>query len=253
MDERDNDRPTLASRRDTLLHLAWLALSAAGLAVLGRAGGWMSHALALPTPAFCYLTQLGAVMFLSRTWTIKRRWPRRPWRWLRLPNALRRQLVRSALIRELMRYVVVGASTTLLDFALLNLLLLAFPEMPPLALGLASGSTYALSLIVAYYWHRRWTFRTARRTEALAWRFVALNVSTVAINALATVLLTMALPVLLPLATVVLVNISKASATLLSGGLNFTGNRFWVFQSSGRRAAMPGAQEAQADERLLIH
>lgn len=244
MNEGNNNRQPIASRGSTFLHLAWLALSAAGLIVLGHAVAWLGNALALPNPAFCYLTQVGTVMVLGHTWTAQRRWRQQQRRPLQLiVTTLRRRLARHPLLHELLRYVIVGATTTLLDFALLNLVLLAFPAMPPLALGLVSGGSYALSLILSYHWHRRWTFRAARRTEALAWRFVALNVSTVAINTLATLIFTMALPVVLPLAVVVLVNISKAGATLISGGLNFAGNRVWVFQSSARRAGIQGAQE----------
>jgi putative flippase GtrA len=198
----------------------------------------------------CALAQVGAVVVLSRTWPLHRRWRQddrsHPWRWARvavtprvLITAVRRG-AQSPLVRDLVRYMVVGATTTLLDFGLLNLVLRGFPALPALALGLVSGGTYTLTLILAYHWHRRWTFPTAQRTPAQAWRFIAVNVSTIVVNTLATMLLTTTLPLVLTLRMVVVVNISKASATLLSGGLNFAANRAWVFQPPTQSARNDG-------------
>jgi putative flippase GtrA len=250
MHESKHETPLQARRRR--VHAAWVALSIVGLVLLGRTGAWVSRTLALPIPEFCALAQVGVVVILSRTWPVQRRWrqddpSRRPRRGrvavpLRvLMNAVRHG-ARSPLVQDLLRYMVVGATTTLLDFGLLNLVLHAFPSLPALALGLASGGSYTLTLILAYHWHRRWTFPTAQRTPAQAWRFVAINISTIAVNTLATVLLTTTLPLLFTLRMVVVVNISKASATLLSGGLNFAGNRAWVFQRPTQPARIDGSK-----------
>ncbi|GIV96620.1 MAG: hypothetical protein KatS3mg057_1277 [Herpetosiphonaceae bacterium] len=138
--------------------------------------------------------------------------------------------------KELLRYILVGGATTLFDFGLLNLVLLLFPSMPPVAVAFASGSSYGISLVIAYLWHRSWTFRAPIRGYAVVRRFVVLNLSTVVVNALVTLLLTTTLPAILPLSYILLSNVSKAGATLVSGILNFTGNRVWVFQSTAINA-----------------
>jgi putative flippase GtrA len=227
---------------------AWVALSIVGLVLLGRAGTWGGRTLGLPLPEVCTLAQVGVV--LSRTWPLHRRWrqddlshPARSGRravTLRVLMTAVRHRAQSPLVRDLVRYMVVGATTTLLDFGVLNLVLYGLPALPALALGLVSGGSYTLTLILAYHWHRRWTFPTAQRTSAQAWRFLAVNVSTIAVNMLATVLLTTTLPLVLPLTMVVIVNSSKASATLLSGGLNFAANRAWVFQPPPHPARSDG-------------
>lgn len=150
----------------------------------------------------------------------------------RLPwNSERFATVR-AFVLQLGRYMTVGGLTTLLDFLLLNALLVLVPATQAFQINLYSTATYVTSLVIGYAWHRWWTFRSAERPKAAFGRFIILNGVTFAINTLSAMGLMVVLPSLLAVDLAVAANFSKALATLLSGTLNFLGQRVWVFRAT---------------------
>lgn len=137
-----------------------------------------------------------------------------------------------AFMLQLTRYMTVGGLTTLLDFLLLNALLVLFPAKQALQINLYSTATYVTSLVIGYAWHRWWTFRSTERPKTAFGRFIILNGVTFAINTLSAMGLMAVLPSLLAVELAVAANLSKAFATMLSGTLNFLGQRIWVFRAT---------------------
>lgn len=149
--------------------------------------------------------------------------------------------------RQLLSYMLVGSTVTLFEFALYNLILLIFPTTLPLLLTLYSVSSYGLSVALGFRWHRRWTFRDTRRQRKIFRRFVFLNALTLGLNAVVVLLCTMILPVLFQLDTLMIANMSKGVATLISGGLNFLGNRIWVFQATAIPVSLPERNKVRSN------
>lgn len=143
------------------------------------------------------------------------------------------------LLRQLARYMVVGVSTMLLDIALLNLLMVMFPTTAPVTITLYSTGSYLFTLLLAYLWHRWWTFRSRQEHRRLVWRFLLLNGSTMAVNALAVLVFAALLTDLTALDALLIGTISKTLGTTISGLLNFLGSRSWVFHRTRRAPQSP--------------
>jgi putative flippase GtrA len=141
-----------------------------------------------------------------------------------------RLLSRSALLRQLRRYMLVGLANNAVAFGTLNLCLLLFASRSRGSLVLYSSAAYLLSTVNSYLLNRRWTFRRGQRQSRTAWRFGLLNAITFGLNALCVLLLTTLLPLLLRVQAEVLANLSTAIATLICGLINFIASRLWVFQ-----------------------
>lgn len=123
-------------------------------------------------------------------------------------------------------YGTIGGSSTIIDFGLFNLLLLAFaPRQPWLVMLLSFGSAL-VSSVNSYFGHRRWTFKT----RAPLGSFLLLQVATLALNTLLIVVLTAALPHMLTLSVSSIANLSKVFAVAGSGIAGFLGNKYWVFR-----------------------
>ncbi len=122
--------------------------------------------------------------------------------------------------RELARFLVVGASTVLVDFASYRgLLALAMTGTAvSKAAGFVAGTTFA------YFANRFWTFGHAAHRAGSAWRFAAVYTSTLGANVLVN---SLALRLLAD--AVGAVQIAFLVATGVSATLNFAGMKFFVF------------------------
>ena len=71
--------------------------------------------------------------------------------------ALASSLVARPGVRQLVKFVIVGASSTIIDFTLLNLLHLkaGFP------LAVAATFSFLVAVSNGFYWNRKWTFRAS--------------------------------------------------------------------------------------------
>jgi putative flippase GtrA len=151
--------------------------------------------------------------------------------------------------RQFVKFCLVGATSTIIDFGLLNLLKfhLGFP------LALAATCSFLVAVCNGFYWNRRWTFRAtegdARRQYP---KFVATNVVGWLLN-LSIMTLALIVAARLGLTTVdrspaeivslivtgqgkqqfspLAVNAAKAMATICVTAWNFTAAKLWTFKT----------------------
>ena len=121
------------------------------------------------------------------------------------------------IVRQLVRFNLVGVVNTVVDFALFFLSNGA--GMPYM---LAQTCSYGCGIVNSYICNKFWTFRVAGISAAEMIRFAAINVTALGVS----VLLVYLFHSVLNLALVP----AKIAATFLTMLLNFFGNRLWVFK-----------------------
>lgn len=136
------------------------------------------------------------------------------------PLADRADLWGAALAAPALRFLVVGGLNTALGFVLFHALLRAFGGRPNAA-GLAQALAYAAGIAISYAANRGWTFRTAGAHGRAVPRFVAAQLTSLALST-ALVQFGVAVLGLAPTVCWVLV-------TGLTTVLNFMSQRYWIF------------------------
>ncbi|MBT1072181.1 GtrA family protein [Pelotalea chapellei] len=123
----------------------------------------------------------------------------------------------SEIVRQLIRFNLVGVLNTLIDFSLFFAL-----NAMGVAYLLAQIFSYGCGIINSYFFNKYWTFRTAEITAAEVARFITINLSALAISVLLVYLFHSQLHVpLLP---------AKVVATVFTMLISFCGTRLWVFK-----------------------
>jgi putative flippase GtrA len=123
--------------------------------------------------------------------------------------------------RELAIFLIVGASTVLVDFVSYRGLI----EFQVMEVDLAKAAGFLLGTLFAYFANRFWTFGRKPHVPGSAWRFLALYGSTLAANVLINAL---ALKLLADVAAAF--QLAFLLATGVSACLNFLGMKFFVFK-----------------------
>ena len=151
--------------------------------------------------------------------------------------------------RQFVKFCIVGATSTVIDFGLLNLLHYHFG----LPLALAATCSFLVAVSNGFYWNRRWTFRAgdgdARKqypkfvaTNTIGWLLNITIMTLALVTASYLGLTTVNQP---PLETVSLialgkgkevfsplaVNTAKACATVCVTAWNFTAAKLWTFRT----------------------
>lgn len=133
-------------------------------------------------------------------------------------------------IARFLRFAIVGASGTVIDFAILTFLkqIAGLPTLPANTLSFSAG------LINNFTWNRLWTYADARRTKP-AW----VQFGQFAIVSLIGVLISNTLVLLLEAPLGALIGApalgympAKVAATAVVMVWNFSANRLWTFQST---------------------
>jgi len=124
--------------------------------------------------------------------------------------------------RELVIFLIVGASTVLVDL-LIYLCLIQFQVME---VDIAKATGFLVGTIFAYFANRFWTFGNKSHAPGSAWRFSALYASTLGANVLIN-----ALGLKLLADTAVPFQLAFLLATGVSASLNFLGMKLFVFKS----------------------
>ena len=152
--------------------------------------------------------------------------------------------------RQFLKFCIVGATSTVIDFGLLNL----FHYQAGLPLALAATLSFSVAVCNGFYWNRHWTFR-ARQGDARSQyaKFVTTNIVGWLLNLfIMTVVLIVAeqrhwiAGRISPTATIevialgqgrdafpkLAVNGAKAVATIFVTVWNFTASRLWTFRKN---------------------
>ena len=123
--------------------------------------------------------------------------------------------------RELGVFLIVGALTVLVDFAIYRGLVWSVL----LETNVAKATGFLGGTLFAYFANRFWTFGQKPHQAGSAWRFAVLYASTLATNVLINALI---LKLLINISTAV--QLAFLFATAVSATLNFLGMKFFVFR-----------------------
>jgi len=123
--------------------------------------------------------------------------------------------------RELVIFLIVGASTVLVDF----ITYLGLIEFQVMDVDMAKATGFLVGTLFAYFANRFWTFGHKSHAPGSAWRFAVLYASTLGANVLIN-----ALSLKLLADTSVAFQLAFLLATGVSASLNFLGMKLFVFK-----------------------
>jgi putative flippase GtrA len=134
--------------------------------------------------------------------------------------------------RQLVKFAIVGASSTAVNFAVLNLML-AMHQNRYAAVTVA----FLVSVVNGYFWNKRWTFKAApvKAAHTQFVQFLLVNLVAWGLDLLIIKLLSVPLEHSLHLSTahrtmVAATNIAQLVATGVTVFWNFFANRLWTFK-----------------------
>jgi putative flippase GtrA len=125
--------------------------------------------------------------------------------------------------RELVIFIIVGASTVLVDFMTYRCLI----EFHVTKIDTAKTTGFLVGTLFAYFANRFWTFGRKSHVSGSAWRFSTLYASTLGVNVLINAC---ALKLLANMAAAL--ELAFLLATSVSASLNFLGMKLFVFKST---------------------
>ena len=135
-------------------------------------------------------------------------------------------------LRQLVKFGIVGLSSTAVNFAVLNLML-ALHQNRYAAVTVA----FLVSVVNGYFWNKRWTFKSAqaKALHTQFTQFLLVNTVGLGLDLLIIKLLSAPLERALPLSSphltmVVATNLAQLVATGVAVFWNFFANRFWTFK-----------------------
>jgi putative flippase GtrA len=159
------------------------------------------------------------------------------------PGVIQKLIQRRGL-RQFVKFCIVGASSTAVDFAIFYLLVEVlhigqYFASRELSLALAVSASFGVAVTNGFLWNSRWTFRQTdpEGTRRRYIQFVATNLVGLGLNlSIILIIARTAPPALVALLSPYLHKdpaafIGKAVATLIVVFWNFTVNKYWTFRS----------------------
>jgi len=140
----------------------------------------------------------------------------------------------SGIYWQFLRYCLVGGVNTLIDLAILNVLLWRFPTHNPQNLVIYNSVAYTSGAVSSFFLNKYWTFR---RKQGPTWREVRRFAISLCLEVLySNALVWLAGKVLQPLIanTTLWGNAAKLLAVAGSVVISYAFMRFWIFASGSR-------------------
>ncbi len=129
------------------------------------------------------------------------------------------------------QFSLVGASNTLVDVGVLNLLLLLWPTRSPELLVLYNVVALILANANSYLWNTLWTFRDRAEHDARqVSMFTAQGLLNVGVGSFLLWLTAHGLRAYTDLSPLLSGNVAKAASTVVASTMSFLFLRFFVFQ-----------------------
>ncbi|MFL5664960.1 MAG: glycosyltransferase [Ktedonobacteraceae bacterium] len=185
----------------------------------------------------------------------------RPRRGLLPPKTTREDVYHApgwtSLLRQMLRFGMVGGLNTLVDLLILNGLLLLFPTTSTLMLLAYNSLAYSLGAVNSFLLNKYWTFGFRQRTTRR--ELIRFTLTTLCGIGWSTLILWLASRVLHPLLvnTTVWANASKAFAIVGTALISYLGMYLWVFVSKAQKeqtlshATVSAHRTASGERRLL--
>ena len=79
------------------------------------------------------------------------------------------------LFKQLGRFAIVGVLNTIVDFAVLNVLIKAFNITGGFTIDLFKGMSFVVAVINSYYWNKYWTFQVEKKTRSEFLEFIGVS------------------------------------------------------------------------------
>ena len=133
-------------------------------------------------------------------------------------------------LRELFLFCVVGVINTLLDFIVLNGLLLATGNKSPAVFALIKSISFTIAAVNSYFLNKHFTFSYKENSIGTFSKFLSISIISFFINVGIASLIYALLIQIYPLHYILLGNVSAVIGTLVSLGVNFLGYKFIVFK-----------------------
>ncbi len=142
-------------------------------------------------------------------------------------------LIQKRGFRQLIKFAIVGASSTTVNFAVLNFMLIVLHESKYPSVTVA----FLVSVVNGYIWNKRWTFKAAqaKAVHTQFTQFLLVNTVGLGLDLLIIKLLSVPLERYLHfpdphLTMVVATNMAQLVATGVAVFWNFFANRLWTFK-----------------------
>ena len=131
-------------------------------------------------------------------------------------------------VRQLVKFGLVGISSTIVNFAVLNLMLIVLHQNKYVAVTVA----FLVSVINGYFWNRRWTFKNAptKAVHTQFMQFLLVNLVSWGLDLLFVRLISVPLENDFHISMVKATNLAQLVATGVLVFWNYFANRLWTFR-----------------------
>jgi putative flippase GtrA len=133
---------------------------------------------------------------------------------------------------QFIKFLVVGASNTLVDFLVLNFLIWFFKIYSGWQIIILNSISFSCAVVNSYFLNRYWTFRKVKKKRAAVqfFKFFIISIGGILINSGIVYFGTTFVAAPFNFSSVAWVNIIKIFAVVVSLVWNFAGYKIWVFK-----------------------
>ncbi len=137
-------------------------------------------------------------------------------------------------ILQIAKFGLVGISNTIVDFAVLNLLIWTTKIYSGNWLILFNIASFTMAVVNSYFWNKYWTFQSKDKKEAASEfsKFLFISVIGAIINSSIVYGISTYIEPLFNLSAGIWVNLAKILATGVALVWNFIGYKFWAFKEN---------------------
>jgi putative flippase GtrA len=132
--------------------------------------------------------------------------------------------------RQLGRFAIVGILNTVLDFAVLNLLIVGSGIAEGAAASAFKGISFTIAVINSYYWNKYWTFEFKEKVNREFLQFFVVSAVGFVLNVAAFTIVVSVIGPVGGIAQGVWANIGALAGTFTGLAWNFIGYKFIVFK-----------------------
>jgi len=130
-------------------------------------------------------------------------------------------------LRQIMKFVIVGVSNTLVDLMVLNFLIFLTGVASGLPFGVFKGISFLVAATNSYFWNKRWTFRSNKKVFV---QFLTVSTVGLFLNVSTASFLVNIVQPQFGLSEKVWANVGAINGTLVVMTWNFIGYKFVVFK-----------------------
>ena len=130
-------------------------------------------------------------------------------------------------LRQIIKFVIVGAFNTLVDLAVLNLFILLTGIAAGTPFIFFKGISFLVAVLNSYFWNRRWTFRSDKQVFI---QFFIVSAIGLFLNVGTAALLVNIIGPQFGLSEKIWANVGAVGGTLVVMTWNFLGYKFVVFK-----------------------